>query len=185
MSENLTSPERPAPTVSRRSRPATLRILGIWLAVLAVLAGVGTASASAGETSRHRSAPTSLEGVWDLTVTVHAPDGPATTTPRFTFRADHQLSAEGPPEEDGAPQYEAQGFWNEKEDGTFAFYVTHPGRDDGAILGSVQAVHMGKITGTHFSSVAYAFVTTSEDGAPEGPIDVDTTATWVSPLPAS
>ncbi|MFE3519037.1 hypothetical protein [Streptomyces sp. NPDC059166] len=185
MSENTTSPDHLARAGTHRPRPAVLRVIGVWLAVLAVLAGVGTASASAGESARHRSVPTSLEGVWDLTVTVHTPDGSSTTTPRFVFHADHQLSAEGPPDENGLPQYEAKGFWNEKKNGSFAFYVTHPGREDGAYLGSVQAVHMGKIRGTHFSSAAYAFVTTSENGAPQGPIDVDTKATWVSALPAS
>ncbi|MET7370569.1 hypothetical protein ABZS61_32855 [Streptomyces sp. NPDC005566] len=173
------------PAPSRRPRPVTLQVLGVWLAVLAVLAGFGTASAAAGETARHPRAPLSLAGVWDLTVNVHAPDGVSTTTPRFVFRADHQLSAEGPPDENGEPLYEATGFWTEKKDGTIAFYITHGGAEGGAVLGNVQAVHMGRISGRTFSTSAYAFVTVSEAGPPQGPINVDSTATRVSAAPAS
>jgi hypothetical protein len=157
-------------------------MLGVWLLLIAAIGTAGVTSATAApQHAGHHSAHPSLEGVWDLTVTIVTPDGGSTsTTPRFVFHADHQLSAEGPPDTDGLPQYEAHGFWNEKSDGTFAFYVTHPGRADGAYLGSVQAVHMGRIVGKHFSTKAYAFTITTPGGAPEGPINVSSTAVRVS-----
>ncbi|MEV7982597.1 hypothetical protein [Streptomyces sp. NPDC086519] len=190
MSETTSAPERPAhsaPAVSRRPRPVALRILGLWLAVLTVLVGTGgAAAATAGETSHHRAHRVSLAGVWDLTVNVHTPDGAvSTTTPRFTFHADHQLTAEGPIDDSGNPLYAASGFWNEREDGSFVFYVTHGGAEGGVIPGVVQAVHMGRITGKTFTTVAYAFVTAHPGEAPEGPISVDSSGTWVSALPSS
>ncbi|MEV6264589.1 hypothetical protein AB0M42_28100 [Streptomyces sp. NPDC051784] len=174
------------PAPSRRALPVPLRVLGVWLAVLTLLAGFGTASATAGESGRHpRAAKVSLAGVWDLTVNVHAPDGVSTTTPRFVFRADHQLTAEGPPDENGQPLYSARGFWTEKANGTIAFYINHGGAEGGAIPGDVQAVHMGRISGRTFHTTAYAFVTVAPDQPLVGPVDVDSTATRVSGLPAS
>ncbi|MFF2509113.1 hypothetical protein ACFVTY_37995 [Streptomyces sp. NPDC058067] len=175
-----------APEPSRRPRPATLRLIGVWLAVLAVLAGFGTASAFAGEADRPV-ASSSLAGVWDLTVTVHTPDGgTSVTTPRFTFAPDHKLSAQGPPDSSGNPLYVAKGYWNENSDDTIAFYITHSGASEGgAIPGTVEAVHIGKISGKRFSTAAYAFVTDKPGDAPIGPINVDSTGTWVSAAPAS
>ncbi|MEU7059812.1 hypothetical protein [Streptomyces sp. NPDC046197] len=175
----------PAQRVGRTRGTLTLRLLAVWLLLIAAVGGAGATGAMAepapaGAHARHHSCP-SLEGVWDLTVTIVTPDGGTTsTTPRFIFHADHKLSAEGPPDTNGRPQYEAHGFWNENGNGTFAFYVTHPGRSDGAYLGVVQAVHMGRIVGKTFSTHAYAFVTTSPGGEPQGPITVSSTATRVS-----
>ncbi|MFE4455556.1 hypothetical protein [Streptomyces sp. NPDC056796] len=174
-----------APAPSRRPRPVPMRVLGVWLAVLALLAGFGTASAAAGEKAHHPRARVSLAGVWDLTVNVHAPDGISTTTPRFVFLANHQLTAEGPPDGNGQPLYAATGFWTEKADGTIAFYINHGGAEGGAIPGDVQAVHMGRITGRTFSTTAYAFVMVAANQPLQGPVDVDSTATRVSGLPAS
>ncbi|MER5898169.1 hypothetical protein [Streptomyces sp. NPDC001876] len=171
-----------ADTARRRPpRPITLRVLGVWLAVLAVLAGVGTASATAGETSGHQVRAVSLAGTWDLTVTVHTPDGDSVAHSRFVFRADHQLTVEGPVGENGEPQFAGGGFWSDRKNGTFAFYVTHPPGPPGSPYpGKVEAVHMGRISGQRFVSEAYAFVTPDATVGPQGPIDVDATAVRVS-----
>lgn len=189
MPETTSAPEGttfPVAAPPRRPRPAALRLLGVLLAVLAVLAGVGTASASPAHV-HHEVGNKPLAGVWDLTVTVHLPDGgTSVTTPRFTFTPDHKLTAVGPPDDSGSPLYAATGYWNQRSDGTVAFYITHGGASEGgAIPGTVQAEHIGKITGTHFRTAAYAFVFTQPGAAPEGPIAVDSKATWVSPVPAS
>ncbi|MEU3557274.1 hypothetical protein [Streptomyces fragilis] len=175
----------PAAAPTRRPRPATLRLLGVLFAVLTVLTGVGTASAAPAPVHQLvRNKP--LAGVWDLTVTVHLPDGTTSvTTPRFTFAPDHKLSAQGPPDDAGSPLYAATGYWQDRGDGTVAFYITHGGADGGAIPGTVQAVHLGKISGARFSTQAHAFVFVEAGVPPQGPIEVDSTATWVSPPPAS
>ncbi|RVU16068.1 hypothetical protein EOT10_37430 [Streptomyces antnestii] len=175
-----------SPAPSRLSRPVALRVIGVWLAVLALLAGFGVASASAGETARPGT-NVSLAGVWDLTVTIHTPDGgTSVVNARFTFTPDHQLSAPGPLDENGQPMYTERGFWNARSDGTISFYIAHPGVPvGGAVPGDVQAVHLGRISGKSFSTVAYAFVTDKPGGVPQGPISVDTTADWVSPVPSS
>lgn len=166
------------PSSRRRTRHLTLRLVGVWLAMLAAVVGFGTANATAGDAKPRRP---SLEGIWDLTVTVRTPDGgTSSTTPRFVFRPDHKLTAEGPPDGNGNPQYRATGFWNERNDGTFSFYVTHPGREDGAYLGTVQAVHLGRVTGGTFTTAAHAFVTTTAAGDTQGPITVSSSATRVS-----
>ncbi|BAU84026.1 hypothetical protein SLA_3112 [Streptomyces laurentii] len=178
------------PRTPRTPRPIALRVLGVWLTVLAVLAGTSAAAAAtAGKRPHPRhggTAPVSLVGVWDLMVTVHTPDGGVSTNPtRFTFRADHQLTGDGPLDANGQPLFTETGFWNAKPDGTFALYITHGSVEGGAIPGVVQAVHMGKISGKTLTTVAYAFVTTDPGQAPLGPIDVDSTGTWVSAVPAS
>lgn len=190
MSETTSAPERPthsAPAGSRRPRPVALRILGVWLAVLAVLAGTGAAAAATGSgTSHHKLHQVSLAGVWNLTVNVHTPDGGVSTVhTQFVFHPDHQISADGPLDENGKPLFVETGFWNEHKDGSIAFYVTHGGAPGGAIPGVVQAVHMGKITGRTFDTTAYAFVTAHEGEAPQGPISVDASGTWVSAAPSS
>jgi hypothetical protein len=188
MPETTSAPEGTTSSVPAPSRrPAALRLLGALLAVLAVLAGVGTASASPAARAHHHVVNKPLTGVWDLTVTVHLPDGTTSVTdPRFTFTADHKLTAEGPPDDSGSPLYAATGYWNEKSDGTIALYITHGGASEGgAIPGTVQAEHVGRINGKHFSTDAFAFVFTAPGAAPEGPIHVDSTATWVSAVPAA
>ncbi|MET8208034.1 hypothetical protein ABZT51_18605 [Streptomyces sp. NPDC005373] len=191
MPETTSAPEGTtltAPEPSRSKHPFTLWTIGVWLAVLAVLAGFGVASAAAAEGDAARpGANVSLVGVWDLTVTVHTPDGgTSVTTPRFTFNPDHKLSAQGPPDSTGAPLYVAKGYWNQKADGTISFYITHQGASEGgAIPGTVEAVHLGRITGKTFNTVAYAFVTETPGAAPIGPIDVGSTATWVSSAPTA
>ncbi|MFF7335526.1 hypothetical protein ACIQU5_32945 [Streptomyces sp. NPDC090306] len=191
MPENTSAPEGTTSSVPAPSRrPAALRLLGVLLAVLAVLTGVGTASASPAvhaHAVHHQVKNKPLTGVWDLIVTVHLPDGTSSVTdPRFTFTPDHKLTAEGPPDASGDPLYAATGYWNESADGSIALYITHGGASEGgAIPGTVQAEHIGKIKGKHFSTDAYAFVFTAPGAAPEGPIHVDSTATWVSPVPAA
>ncbi|MFE7409670.1 hypothetical protein [Streptomyces laurentii] len=193
MSETTKAPEHaaltPAPSAApSRPRPIALRVLGVWLTVLAVLAGTSAAAAANSDRRpHHEPRPVALAGVWDVTVNVHTPDGQvSTTTPRFVFRADHQLTATGPLDDAGVPIYAATGFWNQNSDGSFVFYVTHGGvAEGGAVPGVVQAVHIGKITGKTFTTAAYAFVT-AEPGQPlQGPISVDSSATWISALPAS
>ncbi|WP_217698411.1 hypothetical protein [Streptacidiphilus griseoplanus] len=166
-----------APGAARaRSRATAPRVLGGLLAMLALLVGFTLAPSSASAAPDR-----TLTGTWDLTVTVWAPEGPAVTTPTFHFHPDHTLNAEGPPDVDGGPQYAATGFWNTDPDGSFVMYITHGGRADGAIPGMVQAVHMGKIRGHHFTSHADAFVLANPgDTSYIGPVTVTTVGTWVS-----
>ncbi|MEU0130739.1 MULTISPECIES: hypothetical protein [unclassified Streptomyces] len=179
MSETTTAPG--ADGARRRApRPAALRLIGIWLAVLSVLAGAGTATATAGEGSARHGRHVTLAGTWDLSVTVHSPDGDSVTDSRFVFLPDHQLTVVGPVDGDGEPQFAGGGFWSDRSDGTFTFYVTHPPGPPGAPYpGKVEAVHLGRISGKHFTSSAHAFVTVEENGHPQGPIGVDATATRV------
>ncbi|WP_156724658.1 hypothetical protein [Streptomyces apocyni] len=175
-------PEARTFAVRRRPRTLTLRLLGVWLFLIATVLGTGTAASSTAQNT----APShsSLGGTWDLTVTVTTSDGDtSSTTPRFVFHPDHQLTATGPLGEDGEPEYRGTGFWKEMGNGTFSFYVTHPGREDGAYLGTVQAIHMGRITGSGFATfatTAHAFVTLEEGGVPQGPISVRSVARRVS-----
>ncbi|WP_354643056.1 hypothetical protein [Kitasatospora camelliae] len=151
---------------SARPRTAQWRILGLLLALAFAVTGFVATPASADK------APRTLQGTWRLTVTVYAPTGPAVTDPVFVFHADHTLNATGPIDETGQPAYRATGFWTNAKDGDIAFYITHPGRADGAILGTVQAIHLGKLKGDKFSTKANAFVH-QEEGAPLlGPITV-------------
>lgn len=173
-----------APTTSTRPRPrhVGLRVLGLWIAMVAAFIGVSAVPSNAVDhhPAAVRQAPKPLIGTWDLTVTVYAPDGAATTTPTFIFHEDHKLTADGPLDETGKPHYQATGYWNEGKNGTFTMYVTHPGAADGAIVGTVRAIHLGRIQGTHFTTHAFAFVYDDAGVNIAGPITVTTSATWVS-----
>ncbi|MFE5211012.1 hypothetical protein [Streptomyces sp. NPDC056600] len=46
-------------------------------------------------------------------------------------------------------------------------------------------MHLGKVSGTVFSTEAHAFVFVEAGVPPQGPTEVGSTATWVSPPPAS
>ncbi|WP_411080838.1 hypothetical protein [Streptomyces sp. cmx-18-6] len=192
MSETTSPPPRPTAGADggrrRARRPAVLRLIGVWLAVLAVLTGVGTATATAGETSARHGKPAqhvkhvTLAGAWDLSVTVHSPDGTTVTDSRFVFLPNHQLTVVGPVGDDGQPQFAGSGFWSERRDGTFTFYVTHPpGPPDAQYPGDVEAIHLGRISGKRFTSTAHAFVTVEENGSPQGPIAVEAVATRARP----
>lgn len=195
-----------------------LRLLALWVTLIASLVGVGTATAvspagppqgaPAARTAEaahpadagpaHASGPAhapgtarasdtaaaarpgrSLVGVWDLTVTVGTGSDAAVTEPRFFFHADHRLTAEGPPDGSGQPEYLATGFWNARPDGSFAFYVTHPGGPEASHPGTIQGVHIGRITGRTFTTRAVAFTTDDATGQVDGPITVRSRGRWV------
>ncbi|WP_156724659.1 hypothetical protein [Streptomyces apocyni] len=186
------SPTPEARTATARRRPRrslTLRVLGVWLLLVATVLGTGTAASSTmpsdtsstADRAATATARPSLAGTWDLTVVIHTPDGGIdVATPRFIFHPDHTLSAAAS-DEPGNPVDETTGFWKEKRNGTFSFYVMHPGGDDGPYAETVQAVHLGRVTRSGFATSAHAFVTPENGGAPLGPITVRSVAERVRP----
>jgi hypothetical protein len=139
------------------------------------LVSLGTApSTASADTER------SLPGTWNITVTVQAPSGPSVAADVFVFRPDHQLLMNGPAGPDGKPAFSGSGFWESEQDGSIAFYITHPSVNSGPIPGSIQAIHQGRITGNGLSTHADAFVTNPGDGGMIGPVTVTSEGTKVS-----
>jgi hypothetical protein len=163
-------------TTFANRRPAPGRILGVLLALTLAIAGfLAIPSRATADDDR------TLQGTWLLTVTVYAPSGPSVTTPTFVFHADHTLNATGPLDSTGQPLYRAVGFWTSDKDGAITFYITHPGRSDGAIVGMVQAIHLGKLHGDHFDTHADAFVKVNPtDTTYIGPVNVTSDGQKVS-----
>ncbi|MFE2428224.1 hypothetical protein ACFXJ5_15975 [Streptomyces sp. NPDC059373] len=178
-------PDSTATAVQSRPQPhprhVGLRILGLWIAMVAAFVGVSAVPSHAAVEHHPAVVQKALAGTWDLTVTIQAPSGATTTTARFVFHPDHKLTGDGGGlGDDGKPLFQATGFWNEGKNGAFSMYVTHPGAADGAIIGTVRAIHLGQIRGTHFSTRAYAQVYDGADVNIAGPIAVSSVATWVS-----
>ncbi|MEC4015468.1 hypothetical protein [Streptomyces sp. H27-D2] len=171
----MTTPGTSTSTLLRPgARRATLRVLSLWIALIATLVGVGSATA---EPSAAPTRQVGLTGTWDVSVTVGTGPDASTGIAHFVFRPDHKLTAEVDATPGGAPGYRATGYWNAKNDKRIAFYVTHPGSADSSHPGVVQAVHMGKVSGRTFTTTAVAFAVNTQDGSTQGPITVSTEAT--------
>lgn len=161
-------------------RRGTLRALGLWLALVATLVCTGSTAAGADGTQAR---PASLTGTWETEVTVGTGPDASVATSRFHFAADHTLTTDGAPDENGEPQYPGTGYWTTKGNGTFSFYITHPGPEeagDGVYPGTVHSVHLGRISGGTFVTTAVAFAKNERDGTLQGPVTVSSKATRVS-----
>ncbi|MER7112514.1 hypothetical protein [Streptomyces sp. NPDC000229] len=159
----------------------SLRALGVWLALTVALVGAGTATATA--TTEAGSRQPALGGTWETTVTIGTGPGAARTVSRFSFAADHTLTTDGAPDENGNPEYPGSGYWTARPDGSFSFYITHDGPEEpaeGVYPGTVHAVHMGRVKGDTFTTTAVAFTKNEKTGALLGPVTVTSAATRVS-----
>ncbi|MFF7354222.1 MULTISPECIES: hypothetical protein [Streptomyces] len=164
-----------------RPRRATLRALGLWLAlVAAVFTGAAAASTAAADPVSPAVSPV---GTWTTAVTIGTGPDAVTSTSHFTFAADHTLTTDGAPGPDGTPQYPGSGYWTARPDGAFAFSITHGGPDvadsGGTYPGTVYAVHQGRIVGNTFTTTAVAFTVVEKTGARLGPITVSARGTRV------
>ncbi|MDN3295396.1 hypothetical protein QWM81_15305 [Streptomyces ficellus] len=164
----------------------SLRSVGVWLAMTVALVGAGTATATATTEAAHRK-PT-LVGTWETEVTIGTGSGAARTVSRFSFAADHTLTTDGAPGENGDPEYPGSGYWTAGPDGSFSFYITHDGPEEpseGVYPGTVHAVHMGRLKGDKFITTAVAFTKNEKTGVQLGPVTVSSSATRVGPPGAS
>ncbi|MFJ9694837.1 hypothetical protein [Kitasatospora sp. NPDC101183] len=162
------------------TRPRRTRRLGYGAAVLAAALPLALLSLGAAPSEAEAHARRSLAGTWNVTVTVQAPSGPSVAVDVFVFRPDHELVMDGPAGPDGKPYFTGTGFWESEQDGSIAFYITHPTSDLGPIPGSIQAIHQGRITGTSLRTHAEAFVANPGSSALTGPVTVTAVGTKVS-----
>ncbi|WP_336320152.1 hypothetical protein [Streptomyces lavendofoliae] len=162
---------------SARAGRRSLRTTGVWLAMTVALIGAGTATATA--TTEEGKRQPALTGTWETTVTIGTGPGAPRTVSRFTFAADHTLTTDGAPDENGDPEYPGSGYWTTRPDGSFSFYITHDGPEEpaeGVYPGTVHAVHIGRVKGDTFTTTAVAFTKNEKTGALLGPVTVSSSA---------
>ncbi|MFD9702340.1 hypothetical protein [Lentzea sp. NPDC059081] len=123
------------------------------------LAAAGSATATAEDV---------LVGRWDVMVTVHNGVPPQRGPMLCDFTPDFLLHCTTKP---GGPPQQGTGIWTRTGRGTFSFWITHP-----EVNGAINATHLGRVTRSHFTTGAHAYVYSPDGTALAGPVQVETEA---------